>query len=307
MANSDEFKEISSLRECVQLAESIVEESAKEYCINFSVKVRFPISLVLVSELKDVEQLAEDFQNPEKPDHLYLNHGEFITPLGVPHVIEELRNKHNGNRAIISLISQNDILKKGDDPIPSFMILQFSLEADNTLYVTTYFRALEVSKFFRINIEEIRIICNQIYSQLKKIEFVNLHVIAFRGYINPKINTLVRPKIESMRDGKILALLQDDVGQLADLLKEKLYDTTFVENNSLKYIKENINDPTVNKRINGTLTNPHFKTLVDACLDSAEQLSSIRIISSHHTDIKPISDKYLENLSLLIAEVEKCR
>lgn len=307
MVHCDEFKEVSSFHECVQLAISTVEESGGEYCINFSMKVEFPISLVQLSELNDVACLAEDFQNPEKPEHLYLNHGSFITPNGVPHVIDELRNKHNSNRAIISLISQEHILKKGDAPIPSFMTLQFSLEADNTLYVTTYFRALEVSTFFRINIEEIRIICNQIYSEIKSIKSIKLHIFAFRGYINSDINPLKRPRIEMMRDGQILNLLQYDAGELANLLKEKLNDTTVVENNSLQYINVNINDPSVAKHLNDILTSAYFKKLVDSCLIAGDDLSSIREKCSHHPDIKPISEKYVENLRHLINEVEKCR
>jgi len=307
MSSFDYFKKVGSLEECVQIAVSEIKDSGKEYCINFSLKVDFPISLVLAPELKDVVKLAEDFQNPIKPEHLYINHGSFITTSGVPHVIKELRNKHNGNRAIISLISQQHILEKEDDPIPSFMTLQFSLESDNTLYVTTYFRALEVSRFFRINIEEIRIICNQIYSELKQIKDIRLHVFAFRGYINSEINTLIRPKIEMMREGQILTLLQHSPGELADLLKEKLHDTTVVENNSLFYIKENINDPSVSKHIDGTLTNPYFKDLINSCIAAADELLMIRKKCSHLSDIKKISDKYLKYLQDIIAEIEKCR
>lgn len=307
MSSFDYFKKVNSLNECVQLAVSTIKDSGKEYCINFSLKVEFPISIVQSPDLKDVMQLAEDFQNPEKPEHLYINHGSFITPNGVPHVIKELRNKHNGNRAIISLISQQHILEKEDDPIPSFMTLQFSLESDNTLYVTTYFRALEVSKFFRINIEEIRIICNQIYSEMKQIKDVKLHVFAFRGYINSEINTLIRPRIEMMREGKILTLLQHEPGELADLLKEKLHDTTVVEYNSLKCIKYNINDPSVSRYINGTLTNTYFKGLIDSCIAAAEELLLIRKRCSHLDDIKKISAKYLKSLNSIIGEVEKCR
>lgn len=305
MSTCDDFQAVSSFKECIDLATSKISESGEEYCINFSLKVKFSTSLLKSCEFKDIEQLAKDFQNPKQPDTLYLNHGSFITIDGVPHVINELRNKHNGNRAIISLISQENILQKGDNPIPSFMVLQFSLEGES-LYVTTYFRALEVSKFLRINFEEIRLICSQVFAELKQIKEIKLNVIAFRGYINADINPLIRPQIETLREGQILDLLQHDTNKLADLLKEKLHDTTVVETTSINHIKLNIEDPSISKSINGTLTNRNFKDLINSCLESANDLTAIRMKSSHHPDIKATSEKYLSHLKRIIDEVEKC-
>jgi thymidylate synthase len=98
--------------------------------------------------------LAKDYQNPVKPPSLYINHGEYITSDGIVHIINELKLKQTSNRALLSLINQEDIIGSGDNPIPSFMVLQFSLEGEE-LYVTTYFRALEVANFLNVNLEEI--------------------------------------------------------------------------------------------------------------------------------------------------------
>ena len=85
-------------------------------------------------------------------NELHINHGSYIGD-GLEHIIDELKNKPSSNRALFSLISQKDISKSGDNPIPSFMIFQTCID-DNILYCSVYFRALEVSTFLRINTEE---------------------------------------------------------------------------------------------------------------------------------------------------------
>src|SRR4051794_35392915 len=128
--SSTDFVKITRFEEALELARRIVAAFGKSYELNFSLKVSFDVELTKTAQLPDVESLAEDFQKFERPKRLHLSHGEFITEKGLPYIVDELRNKHTSNRAVMSLISQKDIIGKGDQPIPSFMVLQFGLEGD---------------------------------------------------------------------------------------------------------------------------------------------------------------------------------
>ena len=303
---TSEFIKIDNFEEVIEQAKKIINQSPKEYTINFSLKTEFHINLTKEPQLLDVQDLARNFQEYERPDTLYINHGEYIKSDGVEHVINELKNKHTGNRAIISLISQDHIFKSGDNPIPSFMVLQFSLE-DKDLFVTTYFRALEVAKFLRINLEEIRLIINKIYQSMQTIKLVKLNIFAFRAYINQDINPLQRPKIELLPERRILKLMENKPEEIANLLEDKISHSTVVENNSLKIMNDIVNDSECNQNIHKCFKEACFKNFLSQCLKSSNELIKLRESASHGDNIDNLNQQYLHVLSKLIKEIqEKC-
>jgi hypothetical protein len=302
--DSSEFITVASFEEIISNAKSIIL-SSEDYKLNFSLKVRFDINLVKEPQFLDIVDLAKDFQNPNKPSHMYINHGEYITEQGISHMINELKSKHVGNRAIISLISQEHIIGSGDKPIPSFMILQFSLEW-NDLYVTTYFRALEVEKFLRINVEEIRLVIQQIHRSIRRVKFVNLHIFAFRAYLNKDINPMLRPSIENLDRIEILKLMEKNTRELARLLKEKLSNSTVVEDYAIGVINEIITNSKMNQDIMPCFKTENVKKKVYSCLESCRKLSSLRATASNSKEVDDANTEYLGCLKSLIGDIENC-
>lgn len=274
--------------------------------LNFSLQVSFPIDIVKKSEFLDVLLDAEDFQKVEKPAHLHINHGMFIKENGIQNLINELKNKKNSNRAIISLIHQDDIVGKGDNPIPSFMIIQAAIE-NNTLFLTTYFRALEVSTFLRINLEEIRMILNQIHSNFDEIESVNLHIFAFRAYIQKDINPLKRARIELLKETEILKTLESPIKKdLIPLLQEKIRTkTTVVDDHSFHLILEILQNANVNDAIPELLKETYTTKIVQEIIYTSNEIKKVRSVNSHSTKIDELYATYSIQIQKLIDEIAK--
>ena len=300
-----EFTHIDNFEKIIVLGKDLVAASDKGYRLNFSLKVAFGVDLLKTPQLLDAAERAEDFQKIKRPEFLYLNHGEYITADGIPHVINELKNKDTGNRALISLINQKDIIGSGDTPIPSFMVLQFSLE-DDQLYITVYFRALEVSKFLRINLEEIRLVAKRIYDSNRKIKDIKLNVFSFRAYVRDDFNPLERPAIELLDDIEILKLMEKKPKELCRLLREKLKASTVIENNSLTVMNQIITDNNKNQELNPCFKIAPTKRKLQRCLELSSQLIDMRKSASHAPDLEDVNKHYMAALSDLIEEIEKC-
>lgn len=291
-----EYNKINSFEDIIELSKSEIET---EYKMNFNIKVNFDINLIQNS-IEDVHNLALDFQNPECPDNLHMNHGMYIHSDGIDNVISELKNKKNSNRAIISLINQKDIIGSGDNPIPSFMILQFSIENNEQLYVTVYFRALEVSTFLRVNIEEIRIIIQSIHNNFIDLKNVSLNIISFRAYIRENISILERAKLDQLTQIKILGKLKKEPTELIELIQKKMKTSTVIEYESFKTILECITDDDSKKDINIAYTKPLIITILKEIIKISKELKINREKSSHSIQIDEYQKQYKTKLTELI-------
>lgn len=298
------FVEKKSFEEIHSYALELLQKNPNQ--LNFSLHVAFPIDIVKKPELRDVSADAENFQKIDKPDHLHINHGMFIKENGIQNLINELKEKKNSNRAIISLIDQDDIIGKGDNPIPSFMIIQAAIE-NNTLFLTTYFRALEISSFLRINLEEIRMILNQIYSCFDEIESVNLHIFAFRAYIQKDINPLKRAQIELLDEAVLLKKLENPIKKgLIPLLEEKLRTkTTVVDDNSFTLILGILKNPLANEDIHPILKSEYTKKIVQEIIDTSFEIQKLRSVNSHSPRIDDLYSTYSAQIQKLIDEIAK--
>jgi hypothetical protein len=174
-------------------------------------------------ELVDVTDEAAKWRLPVAPAELYFSHGQFYED-GVQHIVQELKDKPTSNRALYSLLGQKVISGSGDAPIPSFMSLQCQIEGE-TLYCTCCFRALEVGKFLRVNLEEIRQTLVEIHTGVPRFSKVHLTIFAFHAYVDAKRRPLTRPEIEVINSIQLLTLLtkgakESPVKKLAALLDE---------------------------------------------------------------------------------------
>jgi len=293
-----EYLEINNFETIAVDASSSIKEKESSY--NHVLAYEFDVNLIY-SAISDVTNEAQLWAAKECPIELHFNHGSYIGD-GLDHIIEELRNKPSSNRALFSLISQRDISNSGDEPIPSFMIFQTCIDS-NILYCTAYFRALEVSTFLRINIEELRLKLIEIYQKIPNFTKVRLVIIAFRGYNNPFISPLKKAKIDLMTDIDICTGLQENPAQFCDLIREKAKESTVIYLGSLYALKESLD-----KTKQGDLL-PNIKlikSLVDESIENGGKLKIIRTKQSHHELVDRTKDQFTHSLNLLASEFGKC-
>lgn len=251
-----------------------VEKKDKKEAFNWNWTVDIPASDLEHMEMTDVSAVAAQWRQPNPEPDMYFTHAQYYGD-GIQHIVAELKDKPTSNRALYSLLAQKDISNSGDNPIPSFLTFQCSIE-EGILYCTATFRALEVSNFLRINLEEIRQNLVEIYAKLPAIETVRLHIFAFHAYVRSvPTAALRRPKIDVMFSPKLLILMQKgEVRELDKLLQELAHSTTAVSEIGLaalldifKMEKEaNLHATLENKR--GLLV-PQLTKAVHACKELA--------------------------------------
>lgn len=298
------YEEVTSLNEIIEKSKVLIKA---DYLLNFNLQTRFDINILNSETFLEEATLARDFQSPQKPNHLYINHGQFIKENGITHLIEELKKKKNSNRALLSLINQDDIIGSNDDPIPSFMVVQCSIEENNKLYFTFYFRALEVSKFLKINLEEMRIIIKKIKEEFQDIDEVYLNIFAFRAYKKDTINPLIRPELELLSESRLLKIMEKEIkSKLIPLLEEKKStDSTIVDDESLSTILRILNDTDSNIDIPTQFKSIYTKSVVQKIIDKSNELKDLRLKNSHHSNIEEYYNNYKTQIQELIDELTK--
>lgn len=201
---------------------------------NWNSELDIPVMDLERVSIIDVREEAAQWRRKDPAPDMYFSHGQYYKD-GIQHIIEELKHKPTSNRALYSLLSQNDISESGDDPIPSFLTFQCSIEG-SILYCTASFRALEVSRFLRVNLEEIRQNLVDICKALPAVETVRVHIFAFHAYVRTVAATaLRRPEIDVTTEAQLLRLMQKgDVRALDTLLGGFERSTTAVSSKSLE-------------------------------------------------------------------------
>lgn len=205
-----------------------VDKTPNKEAFNWHWTVDIPALDLERVKMTDVAEEAAQWRQAIPAADMYFTHAEYYGD-GIQHIVDELKHKPTSNRALYSLLAQTDISKSGDDPIPSFLTFQCSIE-NEVLYCTATFRALEVSKFLRINLEEIRQNLVEICTNLPAIDKVHLHIFAFHAYVRSvPAAALRRPKIDVMFMPELLILMQEGkVRELDTLLGEVAQSTTTV-------------------------------------------------------------------------------
>ena len=302
------YEEVTTLNKIIEKSKSLIEG---EYRLNFNLQTKFDIEIIANETFSYEAQLATDFQNSKKPDHLYINHGEFIKENGVTHLIEELKKKKNSNRALLSLINQDDIVDSNDDPIPSLMVVQCSVEEGNKLYFTFYFRALEVSKFLKINLEEMRIIVNQIKEEFQDIDEVYLDIFAFRAYIDENINPLIKTKFEIIADtdtgsAELLILLNNPKKDFIPLLDTiSKHNSTIVNSKPFELLLKLVTDSKFCKNLSDYITSPFSQKIIQTIIDKSKEIKRLRERDSHNPKLKTLYLDYQKHIGELINEIAK--
>lgn len=248
-------------------------------------------------KMVDVFEEAMQWRHEAPAPDMYFSHGQYYRN-GVQHIIEELKHKPTSNRALYSLLAQHDISESGDDPIPSFLTFQCSIE-HNVLYCTASFRALEVSRFLKINLEEIRQNLVEICNALPAVVTVHLHIFAFHAYVRTvAAAALRRPKIDITSEAQLLRLMQKgDVRTLDELVGDLERTTTVVSPKSLNALLGILQMPdaalhtSVQSKLG--LLEPQLKKAIAACGELAASrkgasrgLNTTAKIEAFHTAVR---------------------
>jgi hypothetical protein len=294
------YKHYDNLEHFATHAASLIE-TGQRY-LNFFVLAELEVSDIQNKPLEDVTEKAQKWRAKEKPIDLFINHGEFIGD-GLGHIINELKNKQTSNRALYSLISEKHIIDQGDDPIPSFMIFQCTVDAD-ILYCTVYFRALEIANFFRINLEEIRL---NICEILQKICFlkVRLAVLAFSAYNKPEQIPLERCHLDLMTGLKISDLYDTTPDKLSELLDIKAKETTVIDITGLLAIKEWL-APEREGKWPSNLNVQKIISAIDEAINTATELRKLRCSGSHNNHVDQVSENYVQTIKKVAEEFRAC-
>jgi hypothetical protein len=284
--------------------DKVNEKPGSSITLNFVHKVRFSADLLSEEQLRDAAPKAVDWQSVVVPDHLYFSHGKFIGENGIEHIAAELRRKPDSNRALASLISQEHILGSKDDPLPSLLVVQSSI-VDKTLYLTTMFRALEVSTFFRINLEEIRLIAAAIHKECPDFTQVAVCVFAFRAYVKEGLNTLERCEIDRLSEGTIIKRLEKKPHELASLLREKAKHTTMASSASMRLIAGILGSSEKSSDIRGEFQTALMRRLVDVAIKELDRYAEVRFQSSHDSMTIKQSARAITALEEVAKEFER--
>ncbi|WP_417228253.1 hypothetical protein [Amphritea sp.] len=284
-----DYKEVESFE---TIASDVrVEIPANEHCTNYIIAYKIDRENLQKNPMIDVAEEAKDWASEDRPKHLFFNHGEFRKG-GLKYISQELKKKPTSNRALYSLINQDDISNSGDEPIPSFMIFQCLFdEHEKTMNCTVYFRALEVSSFLRINLEEIRQNLLNIYEEGVDYHQIKLLIVVGRAYHSPEFIPLKRPKIDTLTAIKIFVMVTENLSNFEPLLSEKANTQTVISYESLEHLKESLNQAGVGNHL--------MISDLDKAIKLSKKLQKAREEHSHAERVSELNNELREILQAL--------
>ncbi len=292
-----EYVSIGSMKE---IADDIKDNIGKdESVVNLVKHYEITKSALLDKKILSCEEDAEDWAAEERPSSLFFSHGEYRVG-GLDYISEELNRKRTSNRAMYSLVSNEMIINSADNPIPSFMIFQCLFEENDfeNLYCTVYFRALEVSNFLSINLEEIRQNITKLIDNGIRFNNFRLLIVAGRAHHTNSFIPLKKPEIDKLSPAEIHEMVLDkDWTGLSKLLREKSQFQSVIQLESLRNLQ-------------GIFSSKHSeiedypKSILDNCIEIAEELLSLRQKDSHSVKLNELSAELEIKLTNLAQELE---
>jgi hypothetical protein len=266
--------------------------------INYIASAELSSNSIRNEPIPGVTEKAKKWAQETVPEELIINHGSFIGE-GMEHVISELDRKPDGNRALYSLINQENIIGKGDRPIPSFMVFQ-CVVVEKILYCTAYFRALEVSNFLRINLEEMRLNICRILDTVN-VGKVRLSIFTFSAYNNPEQIPLEKCELDRLSSLDLADRFDDNHALVADLLDEKARETTAVLDDGLVAINSWLSPQRAKKWPKG-LNVEAVRIAVSNALEVGARLREARKKFSYE---KAIAAEYVASIKKIAGEFRK--
>lgn len=274
-------------------------------------------------------KLAEMWESPQLDKKvLYFNHGTYFAKApncsGIDYIIHEIGEKRTTSRAVLVTVKTKDISETAPDALlPSLLSIQTGFDQNQTtLHVTMTLRALEASRFLKINICEVLLIAKQIYS---KYRFSNIEVVisAFRVQIKEQFGCFLKAKLDteeqqsrimvtlsSLRYSDSLEVIANEIREIIRLIQDKkLRSETVIETNGIEKLQASI--ATVKDML------PEDKRALKSKLDQVfvcitkllhllNKLKQNRANSSEQTEDMDVLEKQIQNqYDLLINEFER--
>ena len=201
----------------------------------------------------------------------------------------------------------NKLIDSADDPIPSFMLLQAGITDDKSqISITTYYRALEVSKFLPINIAESCLVIekiNKAFSFNAKSFAITIH--AFNAYYIENFSCLEKAPIDTLSEMEIMleiSFLAQGKKWIHKRLEEKR-DLTESRINSHGIQNLIAAIELYNARPKDTRIENYDTILLSSLeevLDHIKHYNSIKAISSYAEEAKIVYKKIKDGLNKII-------
>jgi len=213
----------------------------------FNVVLSFPMTLPASNRgfLAAYLEKAKRWQNKNAPLMLEFNHGQYMHEHSDPikYLANELQRKATSNRAIVSLVSTKQIFGSEDGALPSFMLVQvgFDGKTQETLFLTAYYRALEVTAFLPINVTELALISEQIADRITTISSIDVTIHAFRAHSDPGNTGHEKARLDMATETEIHEWVEsENYTEIAGLLREKAAPASIVNVSGLIALREEI-------------------------------------------------------------------
>ena len=237
-----------------------IKSSFDEFCADVEKNFGDQVELKTFDCEYSYSKLAEMWEASQLDEKaLYFNHGMHFakTPhhSGIDYIIREIGEKRTTSRAVLVTVNTKDISETAPDALlPSLLSIQTGFDQDqSTLHVTMTLRALEASRFLKINICEALLIAKQIYS---KYPFSNIEVVisAFRVQIKREFGCFLKAKIDTKAQGSLMmallscllycdnsAVIAEIIGKIICLIQDKKQRSeTVIVTNGIEMLKESV-------------------------------------------------------------------
>lgn len=221
------YKKINDLQVIVNDA---IKECEKDESINLILPYEFNIDILESKFVKSYENKAKEWISDNPGEDMYFTHGKYyFGKVGQEYIANELKIKPTTRRAILNAFNMEELFNSSDTPIPAFIVLQFRI-IGKILYLTAFFRALEVSEFLPINLTEICLHSKEIRRKNIEINRIRLCIVATSAHIIDEFTCLRKAEIDYMEEAEIGVLVADkEKSELIRLLYDKGRHTSYLD------------------------------------------------------------------------------
>jgi len=266
---------------------------------NLLLAYEFSTELIHSQFVKLYEEKAREWQADPPPSNLIFSHGQYFHgEEGIRYVIRELQAKSNSRRALLSLTNMSNFIGSGDQAVPSFMIAQFAIESD-VLYITEYFRAIEVGSFLPINVTEAALLAKRILEAVRPPRIIRLLIMAFNAHLTSSFHCLEKAGIDMLKGGEIgVAVARKNSALLIEWLEGKRLFESEVAIHGLEELLAAV------KSCADSYSQAFMSNLQQA-FNMLSEIKQMRRSSSLESSIESRREEYLKLVDSAIAELRR--
>lgn len=179
-----------------------VKSSFDEFCTDVKKNFGDLVELETLDRAYSYTELAEMWEDSQVDEEvLYFNHGKYFAvpnSSGTEFIVNELGKKRTTSRAVMVTVNTKNISETGPDAmLPLLLSIQAGFDRDQTtLHIIMNLRALEASRFLKINICEILRIAEQIYNN-HPFKSIEVAISTFRVQIREQFGCFLKAKLDT--------------------------------------------------------------------------------------------------------------